>query len=78
MSRTVEGVSCFSPLCLHTFRLLVPRKLLDAQLFNQKYRTYEEINSIPDKLRWCRHSKGLTQEEVATAVGIDKSSYSKL
>ena len=78
MSRTVNGVSQFSPLYLHIFQLLVPRKLLDAQLFNQKYRTYEEIDSIPDKLRWCRHSKGLTQEEVANAVDIYKRSYAKL
>lgn len=78
MSRTVDGVSCFSPLCLHTFRLLAPRRLLDAQLFIQKYRRYEDINSVPDRLRWCRHSKGLTQEEVANAVGIYKRSYAKL
>ena len=78
MSRTVNGVSQFSPLYQHSFQLLVPRKLLDAQLFNRKYRTYEEIDSIPDRLRWCRYSKGLTQEEVANAVGIYKGSYAKL
>ena len=78
MSRTVDGVSCFAPLCLHTFRLLAPRRLLEAQLFNQKYRRYEDIISVPDRLRWCRHSKGLTQEEVANAVGIYKQSYAKL
>lgn len=78
MSRTVDGVSRFTSLYLHTFRLLAPRKLLDAQLFHQKYRRYEDITSIPDRLRWCRYARGLTQEEVAAAVGISQDAYSRL
>ena len=78
MSRTVDGVSRFTSLYLHTFRLLAPRKLLDAQLFHQKYRRYEDITSIPDRLRWCSYARGLTQEEVAAAVGISQDAYSRL
>ena len=78
MSRTVDGVSRFTSLYLHTFRLLAPRKLLDAQLFHQKYRRYEDITSIPNRLRWCRYARGLTQEEVAAAVGISQDAYSRL
>jgi len=48
---------------------------LEATQFNQRYRRYEEIESVPDRLRWCRHSKGLMQVEVADKVGMTHSVY---
>lgn len=36
-------------LYIHTFRLMAPRKLLEAQLFNKQYGCYEDINNIPDR-----------------------------
>ena len=48
---------------------------MDATQFNQRYRRYEEIENVPDRLRWCRHSKGLLQAEVAEIVGVTKAVY---
>ena len=28
---------------IHSFRLIAPRKLLEAQLFNQQYQNYEDM-----------------------------------
>ena len=32
-------------LYIHTFRLMAPRKLLEAQLFNMQYGSYEDIDT---------------------------------
>ena len=48
---------------------------MEATQFNQRYRRYEEIDNIPDRLRWLRHSKGLMQVEVADKVGMTHSVY---
>ena len=48
---------------------------MEATQFNQRYRRYEEIDNVPDRLRWCRHSKGLMQVEVADKVGMTHSVY---
>lgn len=44
-------------------------------MFQRKYRRYEEIQNIPDRLRWLRHSKGLTQEEAAVIAGVSRDVY---
>ena len=48
---------------------------MEAQLFNQKYHSYEEIDNVPDRLRWCRHQMGLMQKEVADLLGITRGHY---
>lgn len=65
----------YAPLYLHTFRLIAPRKLLEAQRLNQCYHSYREIESIPDRLRWCRHHLGLMQKEVAELIGTTRAIY---
>ena len=57
------------------FRLIAPRKLLEAQLFNQQYQNYEDIPNVQDRLRWCRHHMGLMQKEVAELIGITRGHY---
>lgn len=75
MCRTVDGIVRYAPLCIHSFRLIAPRKLLEAQIFNQRYHSYEEIQNVPDRLRWCRHHFGLMQSEVAIAIGCSRGQY---
>ena len=75
MCRTEDGIVRYAPLCIHTFRLIAPRKLLEAQQFNQQYHSYEEIQNVPDRLRWCRHHMGLMQKEVAEQIGISRGHY---
>ena len=65
----------YAPLFIHSFVLCAPRRILEATQFNQRYRRYEEIQNVPDRLRWCRHSRGLTQSEVACKVGMSISVY---
>ena len=60
---------------IHSFRLIVSRKLLEAQLFNQQYQNYEDIPNVQDRLRWCRHHMGLMQKEVADLIGISRGHY---
>lgn len=67
-----------SPLFVISFRLIVPRRLLEAQNFKKKYHSYKEINSISDRLKFCRYKLGLMQKEVAKITGISKSTYMKL
>lgn len=78
MSHTEKGKTKHSPLFVLEFRLMAPRKLLEAQLFNKQYHSYEDINNIPDRLRFCRHRLGLVQKEVAQIVGISRSTYINL
>ena len=75
MCRAVDGVVRYAPLCIHSFRLIAPRKLLEAQMLNQEYHSYKEIKKVQDRLRWCRHQKGLMQKEVAERIGITRNVY---
>lgn len=63
------------PLLVHRFRLIAPHRLKDAQLFVRKYRDYQQLTTVPDKLRWLRYSKGLLQSEVAEMIGVTKAVY---
>ena len=37
---TSDGYVRYAPMYIHSFRLIAPRKLLEAQLFNQQYQNY--------------------------------------
>ena len=78
MCKTENGVVRYAPLCIHTFRLIAPRKILEAQSFNKQYRSYSEIENIQDRLRWCRHNMGLMQKEVAEKIGMSQYHYQSL
>ena len=68
----------YLPLYILSFLLCSPKRILDAQLFFRKYRRYEEIENIPDRLRWLRHSKGLMQAEAAAVAGVSRNVYINL
>lgn len=78
MSHTENGKTKHSPLFVLSFRLMAPRKLLETQLLNKKYHSYEDIDNIPDRLRFCRHKLGLMQKEVAQIIGIPRITYINL
>ena len=75
LSQTQNSVVKYTPLFVHSFVLCAPRKILEAARFHQRYHRYEEIDNVPDRLRWCRYSKGLLQAEVAAKVGMPHSVY---
>lgn len=66
------------PLYLHRFRLIAPRKIIEAQTFNKLYHRYEDIDNVPDRLRWCRHAQGLLQNEIADYLEISRCTYSHI
>ena len=72
---TLDGCVRYAPMYIHSFRLIAPRRLLEAQLFNQHYQNYEDIPNVQDRLRWCRHHMGLMQKEVAELIGISRGHY---
>ena len=75
ISRTQDSHVRYAPLYIHRFPLCAPRKILEATSFNRQYHRYEEIQSVPDRLRWLRHSRGLMQKEVAAKIGMSHHVY---
>lgn len=65
----------YAPLYIHSFQLLQPRKLLEAERFNIKYTGPSEIATVSDKLRYYRHKKALRQRDVAEKTGIHIAAY---
>ena len=76
MSRHTPNSVIYAPLYIHSFRLIQPHMLVDAEKFNNRYTDPEQIKTIADKLRWYRHKNGLLQKEVADYAGLDRSTYS--
>ena len=66
LAQTQDSHVRYAPLFLHSFVPCVPHK---------QYRRYEEIDSVQDRLRWCRHSNGLLQADVANRAGMTLSVY---
>ena len=61
-----------APLCtsfLHQFQLVALHNLLGIQRFIRQCHNYEEIDNVPDRLRWCRLHLGPLQREVVERVG---------
>lgn len=70
-NRTVQT----APLFIHTFPLLAPHHLLEAEKFNIRFTDPSQITEMSDKLRWYRYKKALLQREVANIIGVDNSTY---
>ena len=68
----------YAPLYILSFRVTVTKKLSEAFSLHERYRRYEEIDSIPDRLRWRRHELGLLQREVAAKIGVPRAVYTSL
>ena len=73
-----NSVVRYAPLFIHSFVLCAPRKILEATQFNQRYRSYEESDNVPDRLRRLRHSKGLMQAEMAQMIRMKRGAYKNL
>ncbi|MBQ6257059.1 MAG: helix-turn-helix domain-containing protein [Clostridia bacterium] len=68
----------FAPLYILSFRVTTTKTISEAFSLNERYRRYEDIDSIPDRLRWRRHELGLLQKEVAAKIGIPRAVYTNL
>lgn len=76
MSRYANMAVTYSPLYIHSFRLVQPHTLAEAEKFKIRYTDPTQIDRTPDKLRWYRYQNGLLQRDVADFAGIDRSTYS--
>lgn len=77
MSRYAHDVVTYAPFYIHSFRLVAPHKLVEAEKFNIRYTAPSQIDNTPDRLRWYRYQKGLLQADVAAYAGIDRVTYSR-
>lgn len=75
MVRHTDGGIIYAPHYVHSFPLVQPHFLANAEKFNLAYSDLSEIESTADKLRFCRYRKGLLQRDVADYAGIDRSTY---
>lgn len=64
-----------TPMYVHSFRFITPKKVSEAQRLMQKFSISDANISVADKLRYYRHKKGLYQNDVADYLGIDRSTY---
>lgn len=72
---TPEGVK-YAPFYIHSFRLVQPHTIVEAEKFNIRYTDPSQINNTSDKLRWYRYRCGLRQKDVAEYAGIERTTYS--
>lgn len=65
----------YAPLYIHSFHVISPNRLLNSRQILSQYSCYEEIDNIPDRLRWCRYQLGLKQKEIAEIIGVSRIAY---
>lgn len=76
MSRYANETVVYAPFYIHSFQLVQPHTVVEAEKFNIRYSDPSQIDNTPDKLRWYRYRCGLLQRDVADFAGIDRSTYS--
>lgn len=72
---SITGV-IYAPLYRHSFQLLQPHFLMDAEKFNITYTDPSMLTTTADKLRYFRYKKALLQRNVADYAGIERTTYS--
>ena len=72
LCRTCQEGPRFAPCYIHRFPLIPPPKVDKTW---EEYPSYEAIQTVPHRLRWLRHSLGLTQRQVAQEVGVGVTLY---
>ena len=78
MVRYHHEVANYAPLFQFRFRLAAPHNFWEAQRFRGRHLSFDEIDNVPDRLRWCRQSMGLMQREVAAEIGISRYRFMEL
>ena len=76
MAHAYDGTRVYAPLYIHQFRFAQNSKQLTAGIFLEENLELEDLDNVPDKLKWCRYKNGLMQKEVADHAGIYRSTYS--
>lgn len=75
MCREWNGRVACAPLWVQTLRLPTAYCTSEAEKYAGRY---EELRSVPERLRWCRYQLGLVQKEVAERTGIAQTLYEEM
>lgn len=75
MSKNVGGRIRYAPLGVVYLHYVRAKRQMEVERLLKQYRCYEDIEDIHDRMRWCRHMKGLEQQDVAAMVGITQQAY---
>ncbi len=67
----------YAPLHIHSFRFLTNRHLTKAQMYLYENPNPEKLTTVSDKLKWYRYQNGLLQSQVAKAIEVDRTTYSR-
>lgn len=67
----------YSPFYIHIFRFLSNRHLSGAQKFLYENPDPDKLAAVSNKLKWYRYQNGLLQSDVAKAMEIDRTTYSR-
>ena len=78
MCCSVNDYVRYAPMYIIQVDLRPRRKMSEVSELRSQYDFVEEIDNVPDKLRWLRYSNGLLQRQVAEAIGITPAMYKLL
>ena len=66
------------PIYIMAIRPKKAKKLSTAIALNGQRQRYEDLRTVPERLRYCRQQKELLQREVAEKNGVTKAVYADL
>lgn len=75
--RFMKDKVIYVPLYIHSFRFLANRHLTKAQMYLYENPNPEKFTTVSDKLKWYRYQNGFLQSQVAKAIGVDRTTYSR-
>ena len=75
--KSENGTLVYSPFYIHSFRFLNNQHLTVAQKFLYENPDPDKLTTVSDKLKWYRYQNGLLQSDVAKAMEIDRTTYSR-
>lgn len=68
----------YTYLYIHTVSMKETGRSPQAELFLQQHPVYEALDSVPDRLKWCRYRLNWTQKEVSEKLGVFSGEYEAL
>ena len=77
MYQNNHGNIKYAPLFVQTLRFINNRHLTKSQIFLNENPAPERLETVSDKLKWYRINSGLLQRDVARAIGVDRTTYSR-
>ncbi len=77
MYQNKNGNIRYAPLYIHSFSFINNRHLTKSQIFLHENPSPEKLETVSNKLKWYRINNGLLQSEVAKAMEVDRTTYSR-